>query len=135
MVVGIGLADYSVRKFHAQNRRLRLAAYYEIKRDVVLDLRIRRRMTQEKLAKTAGVSKQTITRMETGPNVPQFDTIEKVATALGTDAESLIVYHTPENERRIEEAQRDWEQRAKNGDESGEGDIDEGDDGTGNRGA
>lgn len=123
MVVVVGVNDYSVRSFHAYSRRLRLAAYYEIRRSTVRELRVRQRMTQDRLAKEAGVSKQTITRMETGPNIPQFDTIEKVAKALKTDADNLIIYYTPENERRIDEAQKDWERR-----------IEE-DDGTGNRGA
>ncbi len=104
-------SDYPVRTFRAYGRMLQVVAYYTIRRDDLRLLRIRNRMTQDRLAKAAGVSKQTITRMETGTATPQFDTIEKVATALGADADALIVYHTPENEAKIAEAQRDWEER------------------------
>ncbi len=114
--------DYPVRTLRAYGRRLQVVAYYTIRREDLRSLRIRKRMTQDRLAKNAGVSKQTITRMETGTATPQFDTIEKVAHALGTDADALIVYHTPENEAKIAQAQRDWEERS-------------GADGTGNRGA
>ena len=99
MVAGLHLDDYPVRSFHAYGRRLRLVAYYEIKREVVRDLRVRRRMTQDKLAKTAGVAKQTIVRIEGGPNTPQFDTIEKVAKALGVDADYITIYHTSDDEQ------------------------------------
>ena len=77
---------------------MRMAAYYTVRRSDLVDMRMRRRMTQDKLAKASGVSKQTITRMESGTNVPLFDTIEKVAAALEVDPAALIVYHTPTDE-------------------------------------
>lgn len=105
-----------------------MAAGYGIDRETVRGLRLRKMMTQQKLADVAGVSKQTIVRMESGSNVAQFETIKKVATALDTEPEVLIVYDTPENERRIQEAQRDWEQRSG---ENGNGENGD----PGNRGA
>lgn len=102
---------YSVRITRAHSRRLRVVAYYTINRDDLIELRIRKHMTQEKLAKAAGVSKQTITRMETGTRTPQFDTIEKVAAALGTDSDSFVIYHTPENNEKLNQVQREWEER------------------------
>ena len=120
---------YSVRTVRAQGRRLRVASYYEIRRDNLVALRVRRHLTQERLAKKAGVSKQTITRMETGANTPQFDTIEKVAAALDTEPDALIVYRTPLNDQLIDEAQRDWEERNEDIEEEDKngGDNDSGD--------
>lgn len=127
MIAEVARSDYSVGTLRAHGRRLRLAAYYDIRRESVRELRMRRMMTQDKLAKAAGVSKQTITRMESdggdSKTVPQFETIQKVARALDTDAASLVVYHTPDNERGIDDAQRDWEY------------VNEGDNGPGDRGA
>lgn len=124
MIAEVARTDYPVGTLRAHGRRLRLAAYYDIRRESVRGLRIQRMMTQDKLAKTAGVSKQTITRMESegggGKTIPQFETIQKVAKALGTDATSLLVYHTPENERGIDDAQRDWEDRNEEDDEPGD---------------
>ena len=96
MIAERQLSDYPLGRFRAEGRRLRLAAYYTVKRNDLVGMRLRRRMTQDKLAKAAGVAKQTITRMETGSHTPQFDTIEKVAAALGADPDDLIVYHTPD---------------------------------------
>lgn len=98
MIAERQLSDYPLGMFRAEGRRLRMAAYYTVRRSDLVDMRMRRRMTQDKLAKAAGVSKQTITRMESGTNVPQFDTIEKVAAALEVDPAALIVYHTPADE-------------------------------------
>lgn len=122
------LPEYPVRTVRAQGRRLRVASYYEVRRERVVDLRVRKHLTQDRLAKKAGVSKQTITRMETGGSTPQFDTIEKVAAALGTDLDTLLIYRTPLNDQLIDEAQRDWEERNEDS-EDGE------DDDSGDRGA
>lgn len=121
MIAEVAANDYSACRVHAYGRRLRLAAYYDIRRNSVRDLRMYKMWTQQQLADAAGVSKQTITRMESsdGKNIPQFDTIKKVAKALGTDAPNLVVYHTPENERGIDDAQRDWEERNEGNDEPG----------------
>ncbi len=71
-----------------------MVAYYTISRENLRALRLHRRMTQVKLANAAGVAEQTITRMETGTHTPQFETLEKVAAALGTDPENFIIHHT-----------------------------------------
>lgn len=98
-----------------------MAAYYDIRRENVRELRLRAMMTQNKLAKAAGVSKQTITRMEDedGAHTPHLETIQKVADALGADTDALVIYHTLDNEQRIGEAQREWEERSEGANDSG----------------
>ena len=53
----------------------------------------RAEMTQEELAKRAGVSKATINRIEKGhaQNVT-FDTINRLARALAVDADVLVTF-------------------------------------------
>lgn len=116
MIAESHLTDYPVRTFRAYGRRLHVVADYEIRGDVVRDLRNRKLWTQKRLANVAGVSKQTITRMETGSNVAQFDTIEKVSEALEVEAGALIRYRADarmsgENERRVEEKLGEFEER------------------------
>ncbi|WP_439622349.1 helix-turn-helix domain-containing protein [Gemmata sp.] len=40
-------------------------------------------MTQYRLAQTSGLSKQTISQLEKGTNEPSWDTVRKLARALG----------------------------------------------------
>jgi transcriptional regulator with XRE-family HTH domain len=93
-----------------------VVADYEIRGDVVRDLRKTKLWTQKRLAKMAGVSKQTITRMETGSNVAQFETILKVARALGVHHNELIRRSvdsrmSEENQRKVEDKLEEFDER------------------------
>lgn len=48
------------------------------------------RPSQEAIARRAGVSLQTMNRAETGARMVEFETLEKIAAALGTSLESLL---------------------------------------------
>jgi transcriptional regulator with XRE-family HTH domain len=52
--------------------------------------RVRRLLTQEELAKKAGVSPSTIVNIERDQTVPHFRTIRKLAAALDVDPTSLL---------------------------------------------
>jgi transcriptional regulator with XRE-family HTH domain len=52
--------------------------------------RVRRLLTQEELAKKAGVSPSTIVNIERDQTVPHFRTIRKLAEALEVDPTSLL---------------------------------------------
>ncbi|HKH37701.1 MAG TPA: helix-turn-helix transcriptional regulator [Rubrobacter sp.] len=52
--------------------------------------RVRRLLTQEELAKKAGVSPSTIVNIERDQTVPHFRTIRKLAEALDVDPTSLL---------------------------------------------
>ncbi len=93
-----------------------MVADYAIRSEVVRELRNRRLMTQRRLSQAAGVSKQTITRMETGSNVAQFETIEKVANALDVDPGVLIEYRadsrmTEDNQRKVVDKLEEFDDR------------------------
>jgi transcriptional regulator with XRE-family HTH domain len=52
--------------------------------------RVRRLLTQEELAKKAGVSPSTIVNIERDQTAPHFRTIRKLAEALDVDPTSLL---------------------------------------------
>lgn len=51
----------------------------------MIEARISQKLTQEELAKKAGVTQNTITRLESGSTNPTFATINRVAAALGKE--------------------------------------------------
>ena len=53
-------------------------------------LRQRRRMTQEQLAKKAGIGRSFLARLETARQDPTLSTLEKLAKALGVKVARLI---------------------------------------------
>ena len=53
--------------------------------------RRRRGLTMEELGKTAGVSLESIWRLETGRTSARITTVRKLAKALGVDAVDLLV--------------------------------------------
>lgn len=55
----------------------------------VKDLRQGMNLEQEQLAELAGVSRQTISNIERGENVPQGKTLAKVLTVLGVETEAV----------------------------------------------
>ena len=65
-------------------------------------LRAERGLTQEQLAETLHVTRQTVSSWETGRTQPDLDTLAALSTALDTEIEALIYgkrrSHTPETE-------------------------------------
>lgn len=55
-------------------------------------LRLRRRLTQQKLAEAAGLSVAQVSRIEQGIHTPRFSTLDKLADALRVDVDDLIDY-------------------------------------------
>lgn len=53
-------------------------------------LRERKALTQEELAKKAGITRATLSRLESGAENPYPSTIRKLAKALGVDPEALM---------------------------------------------
>jgi DNA-binding XRE family transcriptional regulator len=53
-------------------------------------LRIRRALTQEELARRAGLSKNAVNRLEVDKAEPRMSTLRKLAQALGVDPSELI---------------------------------------------
>ena len=56
----------------------------------VREERVRRFMTQERLADVAGISPRQLTRIERNEVEPRFSTILKLAEALGVDPSELV---------------------------------------------
>lgn len=56
-------------------------------------LRIEKQMTQEDLAKAAGVSTAFISSVERGINSPSFATLESIAEALDVPVQDLFDFH------------------------------------------
>jgi transcriptional regulator with XRE-family HTH domain len=54
------------------------------------DLRIRRALTQEELAATAGIGKNTVNRLERDLTEPRPPTLRKLAQALEVDPAELV---------------------------------------------
>ncbi|MDP4279673.1 MAG: helix-turn-helix transcriptional regulator [Dehalococcoides mccartyi] len=53
------------------------------------ELRLSKFLSQADLAKSAGMTKETIGRLETGKHKPNFVTIRKLATALEVKPEEI----------------------------------------------
>ena len=58
----------------------------------MIDARLAKKLTQEQLAKKAGVTQNTIARLESGTNNPTIATVSRVASALGRELD-LVVSH------------------------------------------
>ena len=54
------------------------------------EVRKRKFLTQQELADRLGVTKATISRMESGVNEPRPSTVRKLAEALGVEPEELV---------------------------------------------
>lgn len=55
----------------------------------IRDLRERRKMTQEELGKAVSISRENISRYETGQRTPPADKLIKLADALGCSLDEL----------------------------------------------
>lgn len=73
------LADPEVRKLYDA-----LGPEYELIRSVI-DTRLKKKMTQQELAKKAGTGQSAISRLESGGANPSLGFLQKVATALEAD--------------------------------------------------
>ncbi len=58
--------------------------------DVLRSARLDAGLTQEELAARAKVARLTIGRIETGENVPNLSTLDRIAKALGTTSKRLL---------------------------------------------
>lgn len=56
----------------------------------IKDKRLAASMSQEKLAKAAGVSRVAITRYEAGERVPSLEIAARIARALGCKVDDLL---------------------------------------------
>lgn len=63
-------------------------------------LRIERQMTQDDLAKAAGVSTAFISSVERGINSPSFATLESIAEALDVPVQDLFDFRDTSSPRR-----------------------------------
>jgi transcriptional regulator with XRE-family HTH domain len=59
-------------------------------RQRIRHLREQNGLTQDKLCEYAGISSDSITRIEGGSRVPRLDTLEKIARVSDTDVSSLV---------------------------------------------
>lgn len=64
---------------------------------LVRQLRADKLITQSQLAELAGVRAETLCRLELGQQLAQFQTIKKIANALGVDATDLVLKDKNEN--------------------------------------
>ena len=60
---------------------------------VILDLRKKRGMTQERLAEAVGVSPPAVSKWETGASCPDVALLAPIARALDTDVNTLLSFH------------------------------------------
>lgn len=58
----------------------------------IQELRKFQNITQEKLAEIVNMDITSLSKIETGRNYPQPDTLEKIASALSVDIERLFVF-------------------------------------------
>ncbi|MFC8925569.1 helix-turn-helix domain-containing protein [Streptomyces albidoflavus] len=58
--------------------------------DRIRDRRMRQNLTQEKLAEVAGVSRDTVQRIERGTNDPRYSDLARIARALDTPLAKLV---------------------------------------------
>ena len=56
----------------------------------VVQLRIRRNLSQESLARKARINRVTLARLERALHPPRLDTLERIARALGVPLAALV---------------------------------------------
>ena len=73
----------------------------------ILELRQKRALSQQQLARLAGIPRSTITVMESGSSNPSIITLQKIASALGCKLEELVtaprsrIQHIPSQKVRL----------------------------------
>ena len=63
--------------------------------DALIELRKAKGLTQKELAQASSLTQSVIARLESKKNIPQLDTLLKVATALGCDIAVVPNIDTP----------------------------------------
>lgn len=58
-------------------------------------LRLQKRMSQSELAQKAGVAQSTLSYLESGKKMPQFDTLSALCKGLGVSVLELLIYDEP----------------------------------------
>lgn len=129
MVVRSAPNLYLMRINRVSGRRLCMSRGCTFKNEVFKDRRVRTGLTQDEFAKTIGMSKSQISRIETGGHTPYMRTIGLLAQAVGVDRDVLVEYDADrrinsENAEKIGEAQRDWDRRVA--EEGGTYELDDG---------
>lgn len=64
----------------------------------LIALRKLKNMSQEELAERVGVSRQTLSKYETGESVPDIDKAMAIADVFGVSLDDLVNYNLAENE-------------------------------------
>lgn len=67
-------------------------------KDNLISLRKLNNLTQEELAQQLGVSRQTLSKWETGESVPDIEKSKQLAETLGVTLDDLASYDKEENE-------------------------------------
>lgn len=71
--------------------------------DRLLELRKKKNLSQEDVADILGVSRQTISKWETGLSTPEFDKIEPLAKLFEVSVDELVTGNKNEKEKEIKE--------------------------------
>ena len=66
-------------------------------KDNLIELRKFNNMSQEELAEKIGVSRQTLSKYETGESLPDIEKCSAIAKALGSTMDELVNYDREEN--------------------------------------
>ena len=66
-------------------------------KDNLISLRKFNDMSQEELAETIGVSRQTLSKYETGESLPDIDKCKAIADAFGVSLDELVNYESKDN--------------------------------------
>lgn len=66
-------------------------------KDNLIELRKYNKMSQEELASLIGVTRQTLSKYETGESVPDIEKCSAIAKALGITIDELVNYDKDEN--------------------------------------
>lgn len=64
-------------------------------------LRIKGNMSQSQLAQKSGIAQSTLSYIESGKKVPQFDTLSSICKGLGISVLELLSYDEPKAKRKL----------------------------------
>ena len=72
----------------------------------VKEIRQRKNLTLQKLAKKAGIGKSTLSEIERGVHTPSFETMIRISKALGVSLDELFMIGDRENGKEKREGER-----------------------------
>jgi transcriptional regulator with XRE-family HTH domain len=75
-------------------------------KDRLKSLRLQARLTQEGLARAAGITTSAVSKLEQGDAKPTWDTVRQLARALGVSVEAFEDEETPAPRRRRKSGDR-----------------------------